>query len=65
VVQLKLPAFIFEVGGTDKSTIRVYDRQKKTVIASIREMPNTATGCGVYDVDVPMKNVVHHQVFII
>jgi hypothetical protein len=49
------------VGGTDKSLVRVYDRHKKSVIASIREMPNTSTGCGVYDVDVAIKNTSHHQ----
>jgi hypothetical protein len=38
----------------------VYDRHKKSVIASIREMPNTGSGCGIYDIDVPMKSS-HHQ----
>ena len=64
LLEVKMLSFLTcfsKVGGTDKSTIRVYDRHKKTVIASIRELPNTGTGCGVYDVDVPMKNVVHHQ----
>lgn len=48
--------FQFQVGGTDKSLVRVFDRHKKSVIASIREMPNTGSGCGIYDIDVPSKS---------
>ncbi len=38
-------------GGTNRGVVRIYDRHKSTVLATVREISP------VYDIDVPRKGV--------